>query len=126
VHRFPVAQPRSADFDEQTDLVIRRGRRATEEQQRAWIDKQGPLSPRLVDAIAQCDADVVAFHPFLYHPTVAGLPRVAGRSVLHSAAHDAPALRLPMYRLLFERAAGLAYWSDSERHVVERHFAVAS
>jgi glycosyltransferase involved in cell wall biosynthesis len=35
-------------------------------------------------------------------------------------------LRLPMYRALFENAAGLAYWSDSERHVVERRFAVAS
>jgi len=126
VHRFPVLGPRSRDFDALTDTVIGRGRRVRDEEQDAWLLAQGPVAPALIDAIAQSDADVVAFHPFLYHPTVAGLPRVAARSVLHSAAHDEPALRLPMYRLLFERAAGLAYWSDSERHVVERHFAVAS
>jgi len=126
VHRFPVAQRRSSDFDAATSLVVRRGRRATEAQQREWIDKQGPLSPGLVDAIAHCDADIVAFHPFLYHPTVAGLPRVAARAVLHPAAHDDPTLRLTIFRPLFGAAAGLAYWSDPERRLVEERFAVAS
>jgi glycosyltransferase involved in cell wall biosynthesis len=126
VHRFPVARRRSADFDEQTDLVIRRGRRATDDQQREWIDKQGPLSPRLIDAIAHSDADIVAFHPFLYHPTVAGLPRVANRSVLHPAAHDEAILRVPLYRSVFGAAAGLAYWTEPERLLVEQRFAVAS
>ena len=126
VHRFPVDRRRSADFDEQTDLVIRRGRRAPEEQQRAWIDKQGPVSPGLIDAIAGSDADVVAFHPFLYHPTVAGLPRVADRSVLHPAAHDEAILKLPLYRSVFGAAAGLAYWTEPERQLVEQRFAVAS
>jgi glycosyltransferase involved in cell wall biosynthesis len=126
VHRFPVAGGRSRDFDALTDVVIGRGRRVRDDEQATWLLAQGPVAPELIDAIAQSDADVVAFHPFLYHPTVAGLPLVAQRSVLHSAAHDEPALRLPLYRNLFEHAAGLAYWSDSERHVVERHFAVAS
>ena len=126
VHRFPVEGHRSADFDAHTDLVIRRGRRVTDAEQRAWIDEQGPVAPALIDAIAHCDADVVAFHPFLYHPTVAGLPRVAARAVLHPAAHDEPVLGLPIYRPVFGAAAGLAYWSEPERHLVEHRFAVAS
>ena len=126
VHRFPVTGRRAPDFDAATDLVVRRGRRVTDAEQHAWIDKQGPISPALIDAITRSDADVIAFHPFLYHPTVAGLPRVAERSVLHSAAHDEPMLRLPLYRPVFEAAAGLAYWSEAERHVVETRFAVAS
>ena len=126
VHRFPVKGRRSSDFDASTDLVVRRGRKVTEAQQREWIDKQGPVAPGLIDAIAQCDADAIAFHPFLYHPTVAGLPRVADRAVLHPAAHDEPILKLPLYRSVFGAAAGLAYWSDPERHLVERRFAVAS
>jgi glycosyltransferase involved in cell wall biosynthesis len=126
VQRFPVAGRRSADFDAATDLVIRRGRRVGEAEQAAWIDKQGPVAPDLIDAIAHCDADVIAFHPFLYHPTVAGLPRVAARAVLHPAAHDEPVLGLPVYRPVFGAAAGLAYWSEPERHLVENRFAVAS
>jgi glycosyltransferase involved in cell wall biosynthesis len=126
VHRFPVEGRRSADFDAATDLVVRRGRRVTEAEQRAWIDKQGPLAPALIDAVAHSDADVIAFHPFLYHPTVAGLPRVAARAVLHPAAHDEPMLRLPIYRDVFGAAAGLAYWSEPERRLVEQRFAIAS
>jgi len=126
VDRFPVKGPRSADFDACTDLVVRRGRRVTEGEQREWIEKQGPVAPGLIDAIAQCDADAIAFHPFLYHPTVAGVPRVADRAVLHPAAHDEPMLRLPVYRSVFGSAAGLAYWSEPERHLVEQRFMVAS
>ena len=126
VHRFGVERHRAADFDASTDLVVRRGRRVTDAQQRAWIEKQGPVAPGLIEAIAQCDADAIAFHPFLYHPTVAALPRVADRAILHPAAHDEPMLRLPIYRSVFGAAAGLAYWSDPERHLVEQRFAVAS
>jgi glycosyltransferase involved in cell wall biosynthesis len=126
VHRFPVRGRRSADFDACTDLVVRRGRRVTDEEQRIWLDKQGPIAPALLEAISRTDADVVAFHPFLFHPTVAGLPRVAARAVLHPAAHDEPMLKLPMYRSLFAAAAGLAYWSAPEQRLVESRFAVAS
>jgi glycosyltransferase involved in cell wall biosynthesis len=126
VHRFPVKGRRSADFDARTDLVVRRGRRATEVEQRKWIEAQGPVAPGLIDAIAHCDADAIAFHPFLFHPTVAGIPRVADRAVLHPAAHDEPILRLSLYRSVFGAAAGLAYWSEPERRLVERRFAVAS
>jgi glycosyltransferase involved in cell wall biosynthesis len=126
VHRFPVEGRRSADFDACTELVVRRGRRVTDGEQREWIEKQGPVAPALIDAIAHSDADAIAFHPFLYHPTVAGVPRVAHRAVLHPAAHDEPMLRLPLYRSVFGSAAGLAYWSEPERHLVETRFTVAS
>jgi glycosyltransferase involved in cell wall biosynthesis len=126
VHRFAVTRRRAADFDASTDLVVRRGSRVSDAQQQAWIEEQGPVAPGLIDAISQCDADAIAFHPFLYHPTVAGLPRVADRAILHPAAHDEPMLRLPLFRSVFGAAAGLAYWSDPERHLVEQRFAVAS
>jgi len=126
VHRFPVTGQRSADFDDRTERVIRLGRRVTDDEQRDWIDHQGPVAPGLIDAIARSDADAFAFHPYLYHPTVAGLPHVAARAILHPAAHDEPVIRLPLYRALFEAAAALAYWSEPERQVVDRRFQVAS
>jgi len=126
VHRFPVTGQRSADFDERTERVIRLGRRVTDDEQQKWVDQQGPVAPGLIAAIAQSDADAFAFHPYLYHPTVAGLPHVAARAILHPAAHDEPVIRLPLYRALFEAAAALAYWSEPERHVVDRRFQVGS
>lgn len=126
VRRFPVSGRRTADFDARTDLVLRRGRKVTEAQQLEWIESQGPVAPGLIDAVERSDADAFAFHPYLYHPTVAGLPAVADRAILHAAAHDEPVLRLPIYRALFDAAAGFAYWSEPERHMVERRFQVAS
>jgi glycosyltransferase involved in cell wall biosynthesis len=126
VRRFPVTGTRSADFDARTDLVVSRSRRVSDREQREWIEKQGPVSPGLIDAIERSDADVFAFHPYLYHPTVAGMPHVADRAILHGAAHDEPVLRIPLYRDLFNDAAGLAYWSEPERQLVERRFRVAA
>jgi glycosyltransferase involved in cell wall biosynthesis len=126
VHRFPVARLRRADFDRATARVVYRRSRVTEAEQCAWVEDQGPYSPALVEAIAASDADVFAFHPYLYHPTVAGLPGVAGSSVLHPAAHDEAPIRLPIYREIFLGAAGLAYWSDAEQRLTERLFPVAA
>jgi len=126
VHRFPVTGRRAADFDARFALVVRRGRRVTDAEQRDWLDAQGPVAPALIRAIARSDADVFAFHPFLYHPTVAGLPLVASRAVLHPAAHDESVLRFPMFRPLFAAAAGLAYWSEPERQLVEERFRIGS
>ena len=126
VRRFPVTGRRAADFDTRTELVLARGRRVTESAQREWVDAQGPVAPGLLDAIERSDADVFAFHPYLYHPTVTGIPGVAARAILHPAAHDEPVLRLPLYRAVFGAAAALAYWSEPERQLVERRFHVGS
>jgi glycosyltransferase involved in cell wall biosynthesis len=125
VHRFPVARTRTADFDAMTTKILLARRGASQESQREWLEAQGPYSPELIAAIAQTDADVVAFHPYLFHPTVAGLPRVAERAVLHPAAHDELVLRIPMYREVFADASALAYWSHPEKAFVEQQFRVA-
>jgi glycosyltransferase involved in cell wall biosynthesis len=125
VQRFPVARTRAPDFDAATDEFVRRGMGATGEEQQKWLQAQGPYAPQLVDAIAASDADAIAFHPYLYHPTVAGLARVSNRSVLHPAAHDEPPLRFSMYTNLFEDAAALGYWSEPERALVQARFAIS-
>jgi glycosyltransferase involved in cell wall biosynthesis len=126
VHRFAVASTRPVDFDERCRRVLARPRRASPAEQVAWIEAQGPVAPALISAIASSNADVVAFHPYLYHPTVVGLPLVATRAVLHPAAHDEAPLRLPLFRELFGDAAGLVYWSEAERRLTERVFPVAA
>ncbi len=100
--------------------------RASREDMERWVDLQGPRSPALLHAVAASDADVVAFYPYLYYPTVRGLPLVAERAVLHPAAHEEPALHLPIYDELFARCRGFAFHSRSERTLVNERFGVAT
>ena len=99
---------------------------ASREDMERWVDLQGPRSPALLDAVAGSDADVVAFYPYLYYPTVRGLPLVAERAILHPAAHEEPALHLPLYDELFARCRGFAFHSRSERTLVNERFGVAT
>jgi glycosyltransferase involved in cell wall biosynthesis len=94
--------------------------------QRRWIELQGPSSAGLLAAIGATDADVVAFSPYLYEPTVLGLPLVGRRAVFHPAAHDEPPLLLPLFADVFGAAAGLVYHARNERLLVERRFDVAT
>ncbi len=91
-----------------------------------WVDLQGPRSPALLEAVAASDADVLAFYPYLYYPTVRGLPLVEARAVLHPAAHEEPALHLPLFDDLFTRCRGFAFHSRSERALVNARFGVAA
>jgi len=100
--------------------------RASRGDMERWVDLQGPRSPALLDAVAGSDADVVAFYPYLYYPTVRGLPLVAERAVLHPAAHEEPALHLPIFDDLFARCRGFAFHSRSERALVCDRFGVAA
>lgn len=126
VRRFAVSGTRAADFDRLTRRILVRPADATAAEQRRWVEAQGPVAPGLLDAVANSDADVVAFHTYLYHPTVEGLPRVAGRAVLHPAAHDEAPIRLPCYRDLFGAAAGLVFWSDAERRFAQARFPIGA
>ena len=76
--------------------------------------------------MAASDADVIAFYPYLYYPTVRGLPLVAERAILHPAAHEEPALHLPLFDDLFTRCRGFAFHTRSERALVNGRFGVAT
>ena len=76
---------------------------------------QRPVSTELVDAVCASDADVIAFYPYLYHPTVAAIGKVRAPAVLHPAAHDEPALYLPVFRGTFGDADAFCYHTAAER-----------
>jgi glycosyltransferase involved in cell wall biosynthesis len=122
VHRHPVAPKDVAAFHARSIELFRAPHLVAEAEARAWVDLQGPVSPGVLDAAAASDADLVTFHPYLYWPTVYGVPRLADRAVLHPATHDEPPIHLAPYRDVFERARALVFWSEEEREVAERLF----
>lgn len=124
VHRFPVRSGRHPRFDERSAPVLAHPERTSMEAARQWIVEQGPVCPEALDAAAASDCDVVAFYPYLYHPTVAGVPRLGRRAVMHPAAHDEPPLRLPVFEPVMAATAGFVFQTEAERHLVERRFPV--
>lgn len=126
VRRFRSQAGRDPGFDRYSRKVMAVPHRATREEQERWVALQGPLNPALVEAIPGTDADVIAFSPYLFHPTVHGLPLAGDRAILHGAAHDEPPLRLPIYRQIYAQARGLVYYTPSERRLTEERFAVAA
>jgi glycosyltransferase involved in cell wall biosynthesis len=125
VHRFAGAHGRLPEFYGLDGRLRLAPQRATREEARRWVDYNGPVSPDLVDAVVNADADVIAFYPYLYHPTVAAIGKVKAPAVLHPAAHDEPCLYLPVYRGTFGDADAFCFHTSAERELVERTYPVA-
>jgi glycosyltransferase involved in cell wall biosynthesis len=92
----------------------------------AWVVAQGPFSPALVRALATAPDRPTLFIPYLYHPTLWGLPAAPHPRLLIPAAHDEPALRLRAVRHLVSAADALWYSTEEERAVLERAHPVAA
>ncbi len=104
VHRFRSASGRVPEFYDLDGRLRSAPAQATETEARRWLECNGPVTLDLVDALRAGDADVVAFYPYLYYPTVVGLEAVAVPRVLHPAAHDEPALYLPVFAPTYAEA----------------------
>ncbi|HXQ76171.1 MAG TPA: glycosyltransferase family 4 protein [Acidimicrobiales bacterium] len=125
VHRFRSASGRVPEFYDLDGRLRSAPAQATETEARRWLECNGPVTLDLVDALRAGDADVVAFYPYLYYPTVVGLEAVAVPRVLHPAAHDEPALYLPVFAPTFADADAICYHTAAERRLVQRVHHVA-
>lgn len=126
VHRFRSAAGRAPGFDRFSRQVMANPFRAAPRDQERWIKMQGPHNPALLDAVRQSDADLLVFGPYLYEPAVKGIALAGDRAVFHPAAHEEPPIHLPLFRRVFTAARGLAFYTHTERRLVERVFPVAS
>jgi glycosyltransferase involved in cell wall biosynthesis len=126
VHRIASEAGRDESFHPLSGALLEDPRRASAADCERWVDLQGPKSPDLLAAVRESDADVIAFYPYLYYPTVRGLPLVRERAILHPAAHEEPALHLPVFDALFSACGGFAFHTRSERRLVDERFGVAT
>jgi len=125
VHRFTSVHGRDRAFYDLDGRLRVAPLRATRRESQRWVDLNGPLSPDLVEAVCDSGVDVTAFYPYLYYPTVRGIGRIPMPGVLHPAAHDEPALYLPVFGGTFADADALCYHTVAERRLVERVHHVA-
>lgn len=124
VHRFDTLPSRRATSPDLDARILRRPGDAWPGEAERWVDLQGPASPDMVDAVAGTTADVVVFSPYLYYPSVRGIPVSPAPAVLHPALHDEPISRLPSFRAEFDRADGFGFYTEEERALAEARFRV--
>ena len=122
VLRCPVDRQRAADFDARSDELLPRASSAAIDEALDWIDQQGPTSSALIEAVGAVAAGVLVFYPYLYHPTVRGLPRARVPTILYPAAHRELPLDLPVFDDVFGRVDGIALQTRAEQALVQQRF----
>ncbi len=123
VRRFASARTRDMEaFNRYSDWIFNNPHTRADELE--WLKQQGPWCPALIEYLRRNhqDYDVLVFFTYLYATTVLGLEVAPGRSVVVPTAHDEPAIRLEIFRDVFNHAAALCYLTDAERHFVQHHF----
>lgn len=127
VRRFANARTRDLkSFNAYSDWIFNNTH--SDDDERKWLEQQGPWCPALIDYIREHHAsyDALIFFTYLYAPTVLGLRIAPERSILVPTAHDEPAIRLRMYRDVFSRPAGIAFNTAVERGFLQRLFSVSA
>jgi glycosyltransferase involved in cell wall biosynthesis len=125
VVRFPVAAERDlAAFNASAEPLY--GRATSREEELAFLDRQGPVVPGLVDELRgrSAEFDAFLFFTYLYWPTYHGLRLVGERSVLVPTTHDEPPLRFSIYEDVFAAPRGLVFLTPPEEALVRARFEV--
>ena len=126
VVRFAATAGRDPSFHPLSASLLADPAGASPADAQRWVDLQGPVVPELVSAALDAQLDALIFYPYLYYPTVRLIERARVPTVLHPAAHDEPALRLPVFPAVFGAADGLVFQTAAERDLVQHLFPVAT
>lgn len=121
--RYPVKRPRDiASFNACSDWIFSHDH--TEADELDWMEKQGPFSPRLIEALGREGArhDVVIFFTYLYYNTYWGLKASPGRNVLVPTAHDEPPLKLGIMKDVFRLPRAFVFNTEAEKEMLGRYF----
>jgi glycosyltransferase involved in cell wall biosynthesis len=123
VKRFHVDKPRDIQsFNRYSEWIFAHPHSEADEHE--WMERQGPCSPSLIQAIAK-DAgahDRWVFFTYLYYNTYWGLKALAGKSILVPTAHDEPPLYLEIMREVFGRPSAFMFNTAAERDMLARRF----
>jgi glycosyltransferase involved in cell wall biosynthesis len=123
VRRFATARTRDIEsFNRYSEWIFANPH--TRDDEMEWLKQQGPWCPALLDHLRRQHQqyDVLIFFTYLYATSVLGTEINPGRSVLVPTAHDEPAIKLDIFKDLFNRVAALCYLTESEKQFVQRQF----
>jgi glycosyltransferase involved in cell wall biosynthesis len=123
IKRFLVDREREIQtFNEFSDWIFFNNH--TQKDEWEWMEKQGPFSPALLDALEKQEKkhDLFIFFTYLYYNTYWGLKRIQGKKVLVPTAHDEPALHLDIMKEVFSAPDAFMFNTASEKDMLSRQF----
>jgi glycosyltransferase involved in cell wall biosynthesis len=120
VRRFPVSKPRDTnDFGRRSQAVFERPHSIADEL--AWLDSEGPTSPRLIQHLTRVrDAfDYFVFFSYRYYHAFHGIRAASAKAVLVPTAERDPAAGLAIFSPIFRGVRALMFNSLEERALLE-------
>ena len=125
VVRFPVEGERDIDDFNKFSEGIYQGQ-PTREQELEWLERQGPVSPELIEYLKKEHGrfDLLIFFTYLYYPTYYGLQVAPEKSVLVPTAHDEPPLKLGIFKEMFQLPSSYLFNTEAEELLVLDRFPV--
>ncbi len=123
IRRFRVEKEREIEsFNTYSDWIFSNPHSRADE--REWMEKQGPFSPRLIQALEkeENEHDLFIFMTYLYYNTYWGLQAVKGPKTLVPTAHDEPALHLEIMKEVFGLPAAFMFNTEAEKEMLSRLF----
>ena len=123
IKRYPVEKERDIEsFNAFSDWIFSNDH--SREDEIKWLEKQGPYSPDLIQALEE-DAssyDLFIFFTYLYYNTYWGLKKVKSQKTLVPTAHDEPALYLDVMKEVFSLPHAFLFNTESEKNLLSRLF----
>ena len=127
IKRYGVQRARDIQsFNAYSDWIFHNPH--TFEDEIRWMERQGPWSLDLIEALREEEGrnDRIIFFTYLYYNTYWGLKAVAGKSVLVPTAHDEPALRLDLMKEVFSRPSAFIFNTARQTKMTTRGMAAMS
>jgi len=120
VRRFPVSHPRSTDdFGRRSQIVFERDHSLADEI--AWLQSEGPASPKLIEHIRRVrdQFDFFVFFSYRYYHAWHGARAVPEKAVLVPTAERDPAVGLAMFTPVFKGVRAVMFNSPEERALIQ-------
>jgi glycosyltransferase involved in cell wall biosynthesis len=121
VRRFKVKKPRDPDRFGRLSQKVFLGRHA-EQDELAWLQEQGPFSPKLLSFLNRrhADYDYFIFFSYRYYHSFFGVRAVAPKAVLVPTAERDEVINLDIFKAMFHLPRAIVYNSVEERAMIWR------
>jgi len=126
IKRYDVEKPRDIEsFNKFSDWIFFNDH--TRGDELLWMERQGPFSPALIDALGREEKnyDHFVFFTYLYYNTYWGLQAIKKNKILVPTAHDEPALKLDIMKDVFALPAAFVFNTAAEKAMLGRYFSFA-